>query len=488
MPQAHFVAAATVIGAGAAYGLYAVWKKLRRLTRMSEDIMRELAALKSGKALADSKERAQTLAELEACTQTLIKALANAQQLSQPPPAPAPPPSAPAQTPMGLVYDRHIQVEKRLGEGAFGEVWRGRWRGLPVALKFLKAADAEVVEDLQREAALLNTVDHKHVMRLYGMSVPSDDSRPGWPSGLRPPVLVCELMTNGDFAGFVKAAAAQRDERAHWRKVIEMLGGAANGMEYLHSMDVVHRDLKVSAFTHTQCFTTHTPLPPYHFASPHPHLSDHYSHLTSHAKALNLFVDGRGHLKIGDLGLAKAYDEHIRRNEAPPAPTPYRSASTSNGGVVPLGTYTHQAPEIVRPPRGETGRVRIRYAPPVDVFAFGIIVIEALGADEAEELLDETRVEVNRAKGKAPIFGLNLEGVRALLRDEWKCAETEMLISVADACTKIEPSARPTAQQLQARLNMARFGEVHTELKRKILHHELKRNASGSKNSQGDDE
>src|SRR5476651_2138924 len=61
-----------------------------------------------------------------------------------------------------------------LGFGGSGEVWRARERasGDVVALKRVRTADgaaaagAELTQRLQREAALLATVQHEHVVRL----------------------------------------------------------------------------------------------------------------------------------------------------------------------------------------------------------------------------------------------------------------------------------------------------------------------------------
>mmetsp|Transcript_22520 Transcript_22520/g.33778 ORF Transcript_22520/g.33778 Transcript_22520/m.33778 type:complete len:660 (+) Transcript_22520:334-2313(+) len=339
---------------------------------------------------------------------------------------------------------RHIVVGNFIGEGAFGAIHKGRWKGVPVALKFLRGDDERLLEDLCKEASMLDKIDHPHVMRLYGVCTDDAELPSNWPKryNLKPPMLVCELMSEGNFVEFLQATAPHREEKSrHWRRIAGMLEGAACGLKYLHSRGIVHRDLK----------------------------------------ALNLFVDGRGRLKIGDFGLAKTYHPDRSRSGSsifsqvlndPSDDDEYDAESGRRNpaiGVGPnsltIGTWTHQAPELMCPDRVDTQV--ITYTPAVDIFSFAIVIIEALGANCAEELVDTTRVEIRRAKGQLPVFGIDISGVRALLREDWHCPETSALLKLVVSCGSLEPKMRPTANLLMSYLNRIRFSSVHLELRAK---------------------
>ena len=67
-----------------------------------------------------------------------------------------------------------VNKHAMLGEGEFGEVFKGEWtsptKTLTVALKSLKssASDEERLKLLQ-EAAIMGQFTHPHIVRLYGV-------------------------------------------------------------------------------------------------------------------------------------------------------------------------------------------------------------------------------------------------------------------------------------------------------------------------------
>ena len=72
-----------------------------------------------------------------------------------------------------------VKKEQKLGEGEFGEVFKGEWtsptKTLTVALKSLKssASDEERLKLLQ-EAAIMGQFIHPHIVRLYGVVTQSE--------------------------------------------------------------------------------------------------------------------------------------------------------------------------------------------------------------------------------------------------------------------------------------------------------------------------
>ena len=86
-----------------------------------------------------------------------------------------------------------VKKERKLGEGEFGEVFKGEWTTptttLTVALKTLKSSASEEERlKLLQEAAIMGQFIHPHIVRLYGVVTMSD------PVSLHP--VVTQLYTH----------------------------------------------------------------------------------------------------------------------------------------------------------------------------------------------------------------------------------------------------------------------------------------------------
>lgn len=277
----------------------------------------------------------------------------------------------------------------------------------------------------------MDQIDHPNIVRLYGVVLDEDKKRERvpeqWPVGLSPPCLVMEYVghsynspsdskknvnsrnrSDNTFIDYLLATKDLRDQQDHWVAVSGMLQGAARGMAYLHSRGVMHRDLK----------------------------------------GVNLLLGSRGNLKIADLGLAtlvtnKKLDAIATAGtwrEAPLKPTTPPSGTklgtTSMTGLTTgAGTYTHMAPEVMASGNYNTS---------ADVFSFGIIISEAIAASEAENIVDETRT---------PTFGIDTTKLARLAGDN--CEKiVRQLVSMAGQCCAMDPTKRPTANQIVGRLQM----------------------------------
>ena len=55
----------------------------------------------------------------------------------------------------GINFEKEIELEERIGSGAFGSVYRGRWQGAPVAVKIMQnvgaSGAADVVDSFMQE-------------------------------------------------------------------------------------------------------------------------------------------------------------------------------------------------------------------------------------------------------------------------------------------------------------------------------------------------
>ncbi|GJP43138.1 hypothetical protein CLOM_g2631 [Closterium sp. NIES-68] len=124
--------------------------------------------------------------------------------------------------------------DNRLSSGTFGDVYKGvspRDGTMPWAVKRAKLLDA----DFQREVRQIADKNHPHVVRLLGFSVGGD-------MRIRPEqVLIYEFVPNGDLDTWISTEAPFP---LSFKQRLNILIGAARGLEYLHSFGLVHRDIK----------------------------------------------------------------------------------------------------------------------------------------------------------------------------------------------------------------------------------------------------
>ncbi|CAN6969067.1 unnamed protein product [Brassica oleracea var. botrytis] len=213
-----------------------------------------------------------------------------------------------------FIKNDDLEELKELGSGTFGTVYHGKWRGTDVAIKRIKrtcfigrsSEQERLTSEFWHEAEILSKLHHPNVMAFYG--VVKDG-----PGGTL--ATVTEYMVNGSLR-HVLLSNRHIDRRK--RLIIAM--DAAFGMEYLHSKNIVHFDLKCDNLL------------------------------------VNLKDPARPICKVGDFGLSK-----IKRN------------TLVSGGV--RGTLPWMAPELLS---GSSSKVSEK----VDVFSFGIVLWEILTGEE----------------------------------------------------------------------------------------------------------
>src|SRR5262249_38764750 len=124
-----------------------------------------------------------------------------------------------------------FQLLERVGQGAFGAVWKARDPELDrlVALKVLHSGlgtDAEEMQRFQREARATAQLRHPGVVTVHEVLTLD---------GL--PVLVC------DFVHGVTLKDLLEVRRLTFRESAQLVADLAEALEYAHSLGVIHRDL-----------------------------------------------------------------------------------------------------------------------------------------------------------------------------------------------------------------------------------------------------
>ncbi|KAH9576511.1 hypothetical protein CY35_01G166100 [Sphagnum magellanicum] len=131
---------------------------------------------------------------------------------------------------------QRLHMGPAFAQGAFGRLYKGTYNGEDVAVKILERPENNVEKEMVMEAAfakevtMLATVKHQNVVRFIG--------------ACRKPLVWC-IVTEYARGGSVRSFLSKRQSRAVPLKLaVKQALDIARGMEYLHSLEIIHRDLK----------------------------------------------------------------------------------------------------------------------------------------------------------------------------------------------------------------------------------------------------
>ncbi|XP_055626022.1 raf homolog serine/threonine-protein kinase Raf [Toxorhynchites rutilus septentrionalis] len=199
------------------------------------------------------------------------------------------------------IQAEEILIGQRIGSGSFGTVYKAHWHG-PVAVKTLnvKTPSSAQLQAFKNEVAMLKKTRHCNILLFMGcVSKPSLAIVTQWCEGSS---LYKHIHVN--------------ETKFKLNTLIDIARQAAQGMDYLHAKNIIHRDLKSN----------------------------------------NIFLHDDFSVKIGDFGLATA---KVR----------WSGSQQSNQ---PTGSILWMAPEVIRM------KDQNPYSFQSDVYAFGIVLYEML--------------------------------------------------------------------------------------------------------------
>lgn len=187
-----------------------------------------------------------------------------------------------------------------VAQGSFGTVYRGTLNHAPVAIKELKAKNLTAVqeEEFKREAHLMVKLNAPNIVQCFGVCVDR-----------APYCIVMEYMPKGSLTAVLKAPEITLSWPTRERIALDI----ACGLNYLHSENIIHRDLK----------------------------------------SLNVLLDNEFKAKICDFGLAKIKID---------------ATSFVMSGNYPKGTVLWMAPELIRNPP--------QYSFYSDIYSYGFTLWE----------------------------------------------------------------------------------------------------------------
>lgn len=121
-------------------------------------------------------------------------------------------------------YD--ITFQEKIGEGSFGSVYSGSWRGQPVAIKFIeRLSTVSEKEQFIREAQIMSRLRSEYIVQFYGACLDEDKLS-----------ILMSPMAKGDLMMNLESLAIE--------DCFLMARNLARGLQYLHEQNVFHGDIK----------------------------------------------------------------------------------------------------------------------------------------------------------------------------------------------------------------------------------------------------
>eukprot|EP00039_Didymoeca_costata_P005711 m.83848 g.83848 ORF g.83848 m.83848 type:complete len:823 (+) comp12940_c0_seq2:170-2638(+) len=293
------------------------------------------------------------------------------------------------------IQSEEISLIRRIDvgyEGAFGEVWYGEWDGLGVAVKRLRSTlisfDSEAAKDFESEVDFLRRCRHRNIVRFFGAG--------NW-NGV--PFLVAEYLELGSLKKYLEN---ESKENIPWNRKLGFCLDIQGGMQYLHTLGRLHRDLKTA----------------------------------------NCLLSKRLRCKVADFGSMKDIffkdsrkEQLTRKNSEIPNINGIKStAQDIPTHTVGVGTPLYMSPEVIR---------GASYGPSSDVWSFGIVMWE-IGAQEKPELSKHATDISWKGPYMSCLERALMQGRRLPVGRDWPSGFAEVIA----ACNQIAPGARPTFSDL----------------------------------------
>jgi len=125
-----------------------------------------------------------------------------------------------------------IEWDKKIAQGAFGEVWRATWAGTVVAAKKILKTDISESDlaDFSQEILLMSKLRHPNIVQFLGACLEPE---------------IC-LLTEFFERGSLFDVLAKKDIEIDWSRKLQIIKEITSGFVYLHTRNppIIHRDIK----------------------------------------------------------------------------------------------------------------------------------------------------------------------------------------------------------------------------------------------------
>ncbi|XP_061637270.1 LIM domain kinase 1a isoform X3 [Phyllopteryx taeniolatus] len=261
-----------------------------------------------------------------------------------------------------------------LGKGCFGQAIKVTHRetGEVMVMKELIRFDDETQRTFLKEVKVMRCLDHPNVLKFIGVLY--KDKRLNF---------IAEYIKGGTLREIIK----KMDSNYPWNQRVSFAKDIAAGMSYLHSMNIIHRDLN------------------------------------SH----NCLVRENNTLVVADFGLARLMVDDKHEEKFPPGKLPGLKRPDRRKRYTVVGNPYWMAPEMIH---GKS------YDERVDIFSFGIMLCEIIGRVNADPDYLPRAVD----------FGLNVSGFL-----EHYCPPDCPIafFPIAAVCCDLDADKRPAFSKLE---------------------------------------
>ncbi|KFB46517.1 hypothetical protein ZHAS_00014509 [Anopheles sinensis] len=271
-----------------------------------------------------------------------------------------------------------------LGKGFFGQVFKVTHRVTQevMVLKELYRVDEEAQKNFLKEVAVLRSLSHHNVLRFIGVLYKDKKLH-----------LVTEFIPGGS----LKELIHDSGQPLSWEQRISFARDISCGMSYLHSMNIIHRDLN----------------------------------------SLNCLVREDGTVIVADFGLARIIKQPLLSTAYEKCSASAATPGNGNGTIGRRGRPRRQRYTVVGNPYWMAPEMMRgnKYDEKVDIFSFGIMLCEIIGRVQADpDYLP-----------RLPDFGLN----QTVFREKFCGQCPEPFFKIAFLCCDLNPDKRPPFHVLQ---------------------------------------
>ena len=150
-------------------------------------------------------------------------------------------------------FEEITNIEYKVGQGGFSEVFLGKWQGNRVAIKKLthkKICDSDILQKFINEINIISSLRHPNIVLYMGAAVDKDNY-----------YMILEYLPQGSLFDLIHKEKRYLEEG----QKIKIANDIAIAIKYLHNKNIVHCDLKSS----------------------------------------NILLDGNLNIKLGDFGLSR---------------------------------------------------------------------------------------------------------------------------------------------------------------------------------------